>query len=320
MERILVTGGAGFIGSHLVDALMKEENNVVVFDNLSSGKLENISQWIGNQNFKFVKGDLLNLNDIKKVFKEYEYDAVFHLAANPEVRVSTLIPKVHFDNNIVATFNLLEAIRLSKIRKFVFASSSTVYGEAKMIPTPENYVPLSPISIYGASKLACEALAISYAHLQNFTTIILRFANIIGPRSKHGVIYDFIIKLKKNPHELEILGDGSQTKSYLYVDDCINAILITYRKVQKGVETFNVGSTDQVGVIQIAKIIIKTLGLKDVNLTFTGGTEDGRGWEGDVKNMLLDVSKLFTLGWKPKYNSEEAVKKTASLLMREVLS
>lgn len=314
--KILVTGGAGFIGSHLVDALMLRGEYVCVLDNLSSGRMENVKQWMDEGNFRFMRGDLLNPKDVKEAIEDCS--VVFHLAADPEVRVGLTNPEMHFKNNICATFNLLEAVRNSKVEAFVFASSSTIYGEAFKIPTPEDYSPLKPISVYGASKLACEALITSYACTYGFRAIILRLANIVGSRCRHGVIYDFIVKLKKNSRELEILGDGTQAKSYLYIDDCLDAMLLAFEKSQGFVEMFNVGSEDQVNVREIAEFVIEAMGLGDVKLRCTGGVNGGRGWKGDVKNMLLDVSRLKALGWRPKYNSEGAVRETVASLLTEI--
>jgi len=311
---VLVTGGAGFIGSHLVDALMMNNASVRVIDNLSNGMLENISQWLRNSSFEFIKGDLLNNEDLERATENCE--VIFHLAANPEVRTGSAMPKIHFEQNVIATYRLLEALRRSEsLELFVFTSSSTVYGDASEIPTPENYGPLKPISIYGASKLASEALISSFADTYGFRAIICRLANIIGPRSRHGVIYDFIKKLEKNPQELEILGDGTQRKSYLYVDDCISAILTILKKARGKIEIFNIGSEDWIDVKTIAKIVTEEMDLKDVPFHFTGGVDGGRGWKGDVKYMLLSIRKLKSLGWKPKLNSAEAVRKTA----REIL-
>lgn len=306
-KRVLVTGGAGFIGSHLVDRLMMGGCEVKVIDNLSSGSLNNLKQWLNNRNFKFFRGDLRDPNKVEEALKEVEL--VFHFAANPEVRVSSIDPRVSYEQNVSTTYNLLEAMRRSeKAKTIVFASSSTVYGEAKTIPTPESYGPLNPISVYGASKLACEALILGYANTFNFKAVIYRLANIVGGRSNHGVIIDFIRKLKKNPKELEVLGDGNQTKSYLHVSDCINAILTGLLAGKEKIEVFNVGSKDWVNVKTIAEIVASELGLKDVKVKFTGGVNGGRGWIGDIKAMLLNVSKLFNLGWKPRYNSKEAVR------------
>ncbi|MEM2110262.1 MAG: NAD-dependent epimerase/dehydratase family protein [Candidatus Bathyarchaeia archaeon] len=316
-RTILVTGGAGFMGSHLVDKLIKNEKEVCVFDNLSSGSLENIKQWLGRPCFRFVRGDLLNQADIVKAVEDC--DIIFHLAANPEVRVGSVSPSIHFEQNVVTTHNLLEAIRKSaNIKVLVFTSSSTVYGDAEKIPTPEDYAPMKPISVYGASKLASEALICAYAHTYGFRTVIFRLANIVGSRSKHGVVYDFIKKLKENPRELEILGDGTQTKSYLHIDDCIEAMLLCVEKSSTQFEVFNLGSEDWIDVKAIAKIVIEEMGLQDVTLRLTGGVDGGRGWKGDVKYMLLDCGKLKALGWEPKLNSAQAVKSTAQNILREL--
>jgi UDP-glucose 4-epimerase len=318
MGKVLVTGGAGFIGSHLVDALMTRGDEVCVFDNLSTGSVENVRRWLDSPSFTFMKGDLLSPADLEKLEVE-RCSVIFHLAANPEVKIGSTHPSVHFKQNIVATHSLLELVRRAASRPtLVFASTSTVYGEASKIPTPEDYAPLKPISTYGASKLACEALITAYAYTYGFNAVIYRLANIVGPRSRHGVIHDFVQKLKKNPRELEVLGDGTQTKSYLHVSDCVEAMLLGLEKSSEQVEIFNVGSEDQVDVKTIAEIVIEEMGLKDVKLTFTGGVDGGRGWKGDVKNMLLDVNKLKALGWKPKLNSRQAVREAAKSLVREV--
>ena len=310
--RVLVTGGAGFIGSHLIDALLEEGFDVVCFDNFSSGKKEFIEHNLDK--IELIEGDLLNREDIKEALRGCEI--VFHLAANPDVRVGVVNTKVHFDNNILATYNLLEEMKGAGVKEIVFTSSSTVYGDAEKIPTPENYAPLIPISLYGASKLAAEALICSYCHTFDMEAIIYRFANVVGPRSTHGVIYDFIKKLRKNPNELEILGDGKQRKSYLYIDDCIDAMLFGMQKKEEQVEIFNIGSEDWIEVKEIADIVSEEMGLKP-EYKFTGGI-NGRGWKGDVKFMRLDISKLKALGWKPKYGSKEAVRMTAKWLIKEI--
>jgi len=315
-NRVPITGGAGFIGSHLIDVLITMEANIIILDNLSSGSLNNIKQHLDNQNLTFIHGDLLNPADVARAVDGCEI--VYHLAANPEVRIGSISPDIHYKQNILATYNLLEAIRKAgTVNTLLFASSSTVYGEASKVPTPEDYAPLEPISVYGASKLACEALITAYAHTYGFKAIIYRLANIVGTRSKHGVIHDFIQKLKKNPKQLEILGDGTQSKSYLYVADCVEAMLLGLEKSSKSVEIYNVGSEDQITVKEIAKIITQEMGLKNVKFTYTGGVDGGRGWIGDVRNMLLDVNKLKSLGWKPEHNSKQAITKTIKELTRQ---
>jgi len=303
--EILVTGGAGFIGSHLSEALLKLGYHVMIIDNFSSGSLNNIAHLIKGRKVDLIQGDCTKPKDVRKALTDI--DVVFHFAANPEVRLELNDPKTCFQQNVHSTHVVLEEMRKSNIHTIVFASTSTVYGDAKKIPTPEDYTPLEPISIYGASKLASEALISSYAHTYNKKAVILRLANIVGPRSRHGVIIDFIIKLRNNL-ELEILGDGTQTKSYLYIDDCIEAILKACKVSDKAVEVFNIGSEDQITVKRIAEIVVEEMGLNGVKFKFTGGVDGGRGWVGDVKNMILDISKIKSRGWKPRYNSEEAIR------------
>lgn len=312
----LVTGGAGFIGSHLVDALMEKDVRVTVLDNLSGGRLSNISAWLKNSRFRFFMGDMLNPHDVREALRGCEI--VFHLAANPDVKIGAFNTRIDYEQNILATYNLLEAMKeMGECRRIVFTSTSTVYGEAEKIPTPEDYGPLKPISLYGASKIACEALISGYSHLFGFKSVVCRLANIVGSRSGHGVIYDFINKLRENPQKLEVLGDGKQRKSYLHVKDCVEAILIAAEKSRGQVEIYNVGSEDTVNVTTIAEIIIEEMGLKNVEIYYTGGVEGGRGWRGDVKTMLLDITKIKGLGWKPKLNSAEAVRRAVKDIISE---
>jgi len=316
-KKVLVTGGAGFIGSHLVDKLMAQNYEVAVLDNLSSGSLNNLERWLRNKNFTFIEGDLKNPQSVKKATQHG--DLVFHFAANPEVRVGETDPRVHFEENLLATFNLLEAVRKkAKAQTIVFASTSTVYGEATQLPTPEDYGPSIPISTYGASKQGAEALLSAYAHTFGLRGLILRFANIVGPRATIGVIIDFKRKLRENPSRLKILGDGTQKKSYLYIDDCIDAIVFAVNRFlgeREKVVIYNMGSADQVTVKRIAQIVAEEMGIPLPKLVFTGGVDGGRGWKGDVKTMHLSIEKLLKIGWNPKFNSEEAVRLTARKLL-----
>jgi UDP-glucose 4-epimerase len=302
MKKIIVTGGAGFIGSHVVDKLLTGGNEVTVIDNLSSGKMEFLEHHIHENNFKFVKLDMLELEKLTHAIKGADY--IYHLAANPDVRLGAENTKVHLEQNIMVTYNLLEAMRRNNQQNIVFTSTSTVYGEASIIPTPENYGPLIPISLYGASKLACEALITSYCHTFDMRSWIFRFANIVGDRGTHGIIVDFIKKLEKNPGTLEILGDGQQRKSYLHVSDCVDAILFVVNNSHEMANIFNIGSNDTINSTEIGELIVKEMGLKDVKFTYTGGK---RGWKGDVPKMLLSIEKLQMLGWKPTHNSKSSV-------------
>jgi UDP-glucose 4-epimerase len=321
ISRILVTGGAGFIGSHLVDRLMEQNAFVRVVDNLSSGKEENIKKHMTKSNFGFLNGDLKDVTVVEEALEGVEM--VFHLAANPEVRVDKADPSIHFRENLLVTFNLLQAMRKSNSAKFiVFFSSSTVYGEPTELPTPEDYGPLLPISVYGASKLGCEALVSSYCKTFGIRGLIFRLANIVGDRTTHGVIADFVQKLRYNQDELEVLGDGTQTKSYLHVEDLVDAVLFALNDFidkKKSTDVYNVGSLDKVNVRQIAEIITEEMCLRNVKLKFTGGVDGGRGWKGDVKTMQLSIRKLISLGWKPKLNSEKAIRKTCKELVERAI-
>jgi UDP-glucose 4-epimerase len=296
-----VTGGAGFIGSHLADRLIERGNELVVLDNLSTGRKEFLQQHRDNLNFRFHQVDLLT-DSIDNYF--IGVNEVWHLAANPDVRAALKNTRVDLEQNILVTYRVLEAMRKSDVKKIVFTSTSTVYGEAEQIPTPENYGPLIPISLYGASKLACEGLISAFCHTFKMHAVMFRLANIIGPRSTHGVIYDFVQKLRANPDELKILGDGNQRKSYLYIDDCVEAMLFSRKERQKDqIDIYNIGSEDWITVKEIAKIVCGKMKVKP-RFNFTGGK---KGWMGDVPLMRLDISKIKGLGWAPKYNSRESV-------------
>ncbi|MFZ2410800.1 MAG: NAD-dependent epimerase/dehydratase family protein [Candidatus Methanoperedens sp.] len=301
-NKIIVTGGAGFIGSHMVDRLLSQDNEVTVIDNLSSGRMDFIEKHLKNPNFKFIKLDILELEKLKKAIQGA--DIIYHLAANPDVRLGAENTKIHLEQNIFATYNVLEAMRMNKQQNIVFTSTSTVYGEATIIPTPENYGPLVPISLYGASKLACEALITSYCHTFDMKSWIFRFANIVGERGTHGIIVDFINKLRNNPDSLEILGDGQQRKSYIHVSDCVDAILYAVKNSHEMANIFNIGSNDTINSTEIGEIVVSEMGLKDVAFSYTGGK---RGWKGDVPRMLLSIGKLQKLGWKPVHNSKSSV-------------
>jgi UDP-glucose 4-epimerase len=308
---ILITGAAGFIGSHLTNKLLSLRHKVVGFDNLSGGSKTNLKNAMKDPRFRFVEGDLLNRNETQHALGDCSL--IFHLAADPEVRAGEEDPDRHFRQNLLATYSLLEAIRRRGTdTRLVFASTSTVYGEASVIPTPEDYGPLLPISTYGATKLGCEAIASSFTQIVPLSVAIFRFANVVGSRSKHGVICDFIAKLKRNPKQLEILGDGTQSKSYLHVDDCVEAFLMPLKDSfwKNTVEVLNIGSEDQINVLRLARVLTETMGLKDVTFTTTQ-PRGGRAWPGDVKVMQLDVSKIKKLGWQCKRNSEDAVRLAA---------
>ncbi len=307
--RILVTGGAGFIGSHLVERLLKEGHEVTVYDNLSWGKEAFLKDHLGEKNFRFIRGDLLDPPSLLEAVRGQEL--VHHLAANPDIRKGAEETDLDLRQNVLATFNLLEAMRSCGVKQLAFSSSSTVYGEARTLPTPEDYGPLIPISLYGASKLAAEGLISAYCHTFGFRAWIFRFANIVGPRQTHGVILDFIEKLRRDPEELEILGDGSQNKSYLWVEDCVEAMLLAVERSGENPAILNLGNEDRTTVRKVAEIVCEEMGLRP-RFRFTGG---GRGWVGDVPEMFLDITRIRSLGWKPRYSSEEAVRKAVRALL-----
>ena len=307
---MVVTGGAGFIGSHLVDRLVKRDEHVVVLDNFSSGELEFLFESI--ENITVVDVDLL-----KDDFDEYLKGAkiVYHLAANPEVQLGITKPEVMQEQNVDVTERVLEAMKRTGCSRIVFTSTSTVYGDAKT-PTPEE-ADLKPISAYGSSKLDAEILIEKYCKEHDFRGVSYRFANCVGPRSNHGVTYDFVHKLKDNPKELEILGDGKQDKSYFHVDDCISAMLAKAPRELCDAGEFtalNVGSKDSIDVVTLANEVCKSMKLKDVEYTFTGGVDGGRGWKGDVKKMRLDIKKMKSHGWDPQFTSRKAIRDTAKWL------
>ena len=307
----VVTGGAGFIGSHLVDTLVAQGNEVLVIDSLCAGRKETIAQHLDSGRIRFLQKDLLGDGWQDSIEGA---DRFFHLAADPDVRQSAVNPDPTIQNNILATYRVLEAMRQHQVPELVFTSTSTVYGDAAVIPTPENYTPLEPISVYGASKLACESLISAYCHSFGMKAYIFRFANIIGSRSGHGVITDFIKKLEQNPGELEILGDGKQTKSYLEVHECVAAMLFAVGHARGEVNTFNVGSEDWIDVKSIAEIVTEEMHLPGTKFRFTGGE---RGWVGDVPRMQLSVDKIKALRWKPQMGSRESVRIAVQAMLAE---
>jgi len=310
--KALVTGGAGFIGSHLVDRLVEEGWKVRVVDNLSTGRPENLAHH--RDAVELVVGDL---KDPATALKAVEgVDVVFHFAANPEVRISTTEPETHFRENVVVTFNVLEAMRKRGVRELVFASSSSVYGEPEKIPVGED-APIRPVSVYGASKAACENLIHAYSKLYGIRAVVLRYANVVGPRLRHGVIYDLLMKLKRDKTRLEVLGDGTQVRSYIYIDDAIRATIMAYKKAEETFEIFNVASEDWITVNDVVHTILRVLRLDGVKIEYKPVLH-GVGWPGDVKKIALKIDKLKKVGYTPQAKSLEAVEKTITELAKEI--
>ena len=306
--RFFVTGSAGFIGSTLVDRLLKEGHVVLGYDNFSTGQPEFLSEAKKFPNFRQVRGDLLNVDSLTQAMKGTDF--VFHLAANADVRFGLAHPRKDLEQNAIATFHILEAARANGIHRIAFASTGSIYGEPEIFPTPED--PAFPIqtSLYGASKLAAEALIEAYCEGFEFQGYIFRFVSILGERYSHGHIFDFYKSLRVNPHELRVLGDGHQRKSYLYVQDCLDAMMTAIEKSQDKVNIFNLGTDEYCEVNDSIAWITEHLGMRP-KLSYTGGK---RGWVGDSPFIFLDCRKIRALGWVPKLSIREGVMCTLKYL------
>jgi len=312
--RAFITGGAGFIGSHLIDALVQRGDEVVVLDNLSSGNASFLAHHDSTK-VTLVNGDLTSFDDVVSSM-DSTIDVVFHLAANPDIRLGTQVTDTDLKQGTIATYHILEAMRIHGIKKIVFASSSVVYGENAPLPTPESHGPCMPISLYGASKQAGEGLISSWVGTFGLQAWIFRFANIIGARGTHGVIFDFIHKLKQDPTRLEVLGDGLQEKSYMEVGDCTKAMLHIMHYANAPLNLYNLGSHDTASVRRIAEIVREEMGLQSASINYTGGS---RGWAGDIPRARLSIDKMLESGFDVTYNSEDAIRHTAKVLIKEIL-
>lgn len=303
--KYLITGGAGFIGTNLADSLSKK-NKVTIVDNLNTGFKRYISK---NKNIEFVKCDLLNIKKLKKIFKNHQI--IFHLAANADIRFGLKHPRKDLEQNVLATFNVLEAMRHNNIKKIVFTSTAPVYGNNNIFPTPENAPMSHQTSLYGSSKLYCEGLITSYCEGYNFQSWIFRFVSILGPKYSHGHVFDFVKQLIKNKKKIKVLGNGKQKKSYIHVNDCINAILIALKKSKNKINIFNLGHDTYINVNQSLSTIKNFMNMNPKR-NYTGGKS---GWIGDQPFVFLDNSKIKKLGWKPKYSIEESVQDTVKWLL-----
>lgn len=317
IETILVTGGAGFIGSHLCDALIKKGHKVISIDDLSLGCLENIEHLKTNPSFKFIELDIIQSEKLSNVFQEEGITLVFHLAANSDIQKGAHDLKVDLNRTFLTTFSVLECMKKNNVKKLIFSSTSAIYGEHQK-SIHENIGPLFPTSFYGAAKLSSEAYIAAYVVHFGIQAWILRFPNVIGERTTHGVIYDFINKLIKNPKELLILGDGKQNKPYLYVKDLVDGMIFSWQNSHESLNYFNLGVNSSTTVEKIAKIIIQEMNLSNVQLKYTGGK---RGWVGDVPFFQYDLGKINKLGWKASRTSDEAVQESvrAELARRKIL-
>lgn len=304
--RAIVIGGAGFIGSSLCKRLLDLGHEVVCLDNFSLGNRDNICELEANSKFTLIEADASKQEDLDNAFKTYHPEYVFHLAANSDIQASAKNPEVEYKNTYSTTFQILSAMRRYDVSKLFFASTSAVYGDKRDVELDENTPNLAPISYYGAAKLGSEALISAFTYMNDLSSLVFRFPNVIGENLTHGVIYDFIHRLKENPNQLKILGDGRQTKPYIYVQDLVDAI-VQFMDVSKGVTLYNVGVEGASSVTGIADIICEEMGLKNVQYNYTGG--EG-GWKGDVPRFKYNIDKIHKAGWSAKYSSDEAVRIT----------
>ena len=306
--RYFVTGCAGFIGSNLVDRLLADGHTITGYDNFSTGREEFISFARQNKKFTLISGDTLNLSALTEAM--HGTDFVFHLAANADVRFGTEHPRKDLEQNTIATYNVLEAMRANNVKRIAFSSTGSVYGEAKIIPTAEDAPFPVQTSLYGASKLAGEGLVTAYCEGFGFTGYIFRFVSILGERYSHGHVFDFYKKLLKTPNELSVLGNGHQRKSYLYVQDCIDAALFAIEKSQEKVNIYNLGTDEYCEVNDSIGWICERLGLNPEK-KYSGGE---RGWIGDNPFIFLDTAKIRSLGWKPKLTIQQGIIRTLEYL------
>src|SRR3954451_13757536 len=294
MQRFFVTGGAGFIGSNLVDRLLADGHAVTAYDNLSTGQAKFLDAAKGKPAFKLVEGDLLDEKKLGDSMKGHDF--VFHLAANADVRFGTHHPRKDLEQNTIATFHVLEAMRANSVRRLAFSSTGSIYGEPEVFPTPENCPFPVQTSLYGASKLAAEGMIQAYCEGFGFQCFVFRFVSILGERYTHGHVFDFYKKLSADPTRLHVLGNGKQRKSYLYVHDCIDAVLLAISTLNNAVNVLNLGTEEASRVDDSIGWIAERLGVRP-ELSYSGGE---RGWIGDSPFILLDTRRIRALGWKPK--------------------
>jgi UDP-glucose 4-epimerase len=303
MTQTFVAGGAGFVGSHLVRALLREPSQrVVVYDSLISGSEAHLADILGDPRMSLVVGDIQDLDGVVRSMAGSDH--VYLFAANPDIARAMSDPSIDFWQGTYLTQNVLEAMRITETTRLTYASGSGVYGDRGFEEVDENFGPLVPISTYGASKLGCEALLAAYSHMFAIDAVAFRFANVVGPRQTHGVTYDFVRRLLVDPRRLQILGDGSQSKSYVHVSDVVSAMLLLADQGWDGYDVYNAGTGDYITVAEIADLVVERMGLSDVSFAYSGGS---RGWQGDVPVVRFRSEKLEARGWKPAYSSRRAL-------------
>lgn len=308
--KYFVTGGGGFIGSNLVDRLLAANHDVVAYDNFSTGSRRFLAQALQNPRFRLVEGDVLDRPALSDAIKECGF--VFHLAANADVRFGTQHPHKDLEQNLIATFNVLEAMRTAGLKQIAFSSSGSIYGEPEVFPTPENCPLPVQTSMYGASKLGSEGFIDAYCEGFGFQAWIFRFVSVLGERYTHGHVFDFFKKLSNDSADLEVLGNGHQRKSYMYVQDCIDGILLAIEKAQEKVNILNLGNDDYCEVNASVSWICEALGVRPA-LRYSGGE---RGWIGDSPLIYLDTSRIRALGWRPKLTIKESILRTLAWLQQ----
>ena len=315
MDKYFVTGGAGFIGSHIVDKLLNDGNEVVVYDNFSTGQSRFLIEAISTGRCSVIKGDLLDKDLLSQSILGCKM--VYHMAANADIRHGLKNPYNDIEQNTIATFNLLESMRKNNIKRIVFASSAAALGEPNQFPTPESCSVPIQTSIYGASKMACEGLISAYCEGYGFEGYAFRFVSLLGPRYPHGHVFDFVKKLRDNPVKLEVLGDGNQRKSYMHINDCLDAIFLVANEKRTALESkhrfqvYHLGNPDYIQVTESAQMIIDQMNLT-ADIEYTGGRQ---GWIGDNPFVFLDVSKMQSEGWIPKNNIKDSVRETVDWLI-----
>jgi UDP-glucose 4-epimerase len=312
--RIAVTGAAGFIASNLVPRLLAEGHEVLAIDNFFLGKPAHVDPFRSAPGYRFLELDLLQGEALAEVFATFRTERVWHLAANSDISFGTTYTDFDLKGGTLVTYHVLEAMRRCGAREILFSSSGAIYGEPTVRPTPENYGPLFPISLYAASKLACEGLITAYAHNYNIQAWIFRFGNIVGPNPTHGVIFDFVRRLRRDPSRLSVLGDGTQAKPYVHVEDCLDGMMFGHAHACQEVNCFNLAVPDRTSVAQIAQLTVAAMGLRP-EIQFGEGP---RGWRGDVAQVDLDTSRMRALGWQPDLGSHEAVQRTILEIVTQV--
>jgi UDP-glucose 4-epimerase len=312
--RFFITGGAGFLGSNLTNEILDRKlGAVTVYDDFSIGRREHFGDRLNTSDLSIVEGNVRDLERLGAAVADH--DVVYHLASNSDIARAATNPLIDFENGTQLTQTLLEAMRVTGVKRILFTSGSGVYGEVPPEPIPEAYPYMIPISTYGAQKLASEALISAYCHMFDMVGTVFRFANVVGPHMTHGVSHDFTRRLHASPAKLDIMGDGKQSKPYVHTSDVVEAMLLLNEFQRKGFDVFNVGSEDHLLVSEIAELVVAAMGLKDVEFDFSGGA---RGWRADVPIYRIDTAKVRKIGWRNRMNSRQAITAAVNSLISEI--